>query len=63
MKPEATKPVAPMTPGKSRQRPSLSNAEIQRLYRNSPEMHKDVKSLAAFGRLVKLVEAAHSISP
>lgn len=61
MEQKTTESVAPMTTGKSRQRPPLSNPEIQRLYRNSPEMHKDVKSLAAFGRLVKLVEAVHFV--
>jgi hypothetical protein len=39
----------------------FSNAQLHRLYVNSPEHHKDAKSAAAFKRIVRLAEAAHNI--
>jgi Lar family restriction alleviation protein len=41
----------------------LSDAQIRRLYDNSPERHSDVTSFAAFTRVVRLVEAALSAAP
>lgn len=35
--------------------------QLRRLWDNSPEVHKDAPSFAAFARLARLVEAAHEI--
>lgn len=43
----------PLTPWNSRQ--------VERMYRNSPELHKDVKTLAAFTRVARAIESAHGI--
>ena len=37
--------------------------QVQRLWNNSPEVHKDASSFAAFSRIVALVQAAHGITP
>ena len=42
--------------------PPFSNAQLDRLYANSPEHHKDATSAAAFKRIVKLAERAHGIA-
>ena len=40
----------------------LTDAQAERLYRNiSPTQQQDVKSLAAFKRLLRVIEAAHGI--
>ena len=44
-------------------REPLTAAQVRRLWNNSPEIHKDAPSFAAFARIVKLVQAAHSIPP
>lgn len=49
-----------MEPVKDMPEPWL-DAEIGRLWSNSPELQKDVKSLAAFQRVVKAVERTHGI--
>ncbi len=38
-----------------------TEAQHERAYRNSPELHKDVKSLAAFKRVAKEVAAMYGI--
>ena len=40
----------------------LTGAQLDRLYANSPEYHKDAKSAKAFKRIVQLTEQAHGIS-
>ena len=45
-----------------RQRPALwTEAQHERAYRNSPKLHKDVKSLAAFKRVAKEIAAMYGI--
>jgi hypothetical protein len=39
-----------------------TEAQHERAYRNSPELHKDVKSLAAFKRVAKEVAAMYGIT-
>ena len=38
-----------------------TEAQHERAYRNSPELHKDVKSLAAFKRVAKEIAAMYGI--
>ena len=40
-------------------REPLTDAQVRRLWNNSPEIHKDAPSFAAFKRLVDLVQAAN----
>jgi len=40
-----------------------TDAQHERAYRNSPELHKDVQSLAAFKRVAKAVAAMYGIAP
>lgn len=40
----------------------LTGAQLDRLYANSPEYHKDVKSAEAFKRIVQFTEQIHRIS-
>ena len=47
-----------------KQRPRrFTQAQMRRLYDNSPEFHLDVKSRYAFYRIVALTERAHDIKP
>jgi len=39
----------------------FTKAQLHRLYVNSPELHKDAPSEAAFTRIVQLTEKAHGI--
>jgi hypothetical protein len=39
-----------------------TEAQHERAYRNSPELHKDVKSLAAFKRVAKSIAAMYGIT-
>ena len=39
-----------------------TEAQHERAYRNSPELHKDVKSLAAFKRVAKEIAAMYGIT-
>lgn len=39
-----------------------TEAQHERAYRNSPELHKDVKSLAAFRRVAKKIAAMYGIT-
>lgn len=39
-----------------------NSRQVERMYRNSPELHKDVKTLAAFTRVARAIEAAHGIT-
>lgn len=39
----------------------FTKAQLHRLYVNSPELHKDAPSEAAFTRIVQLAEAAHNL--
>jgi len=39
----------------------FTKAQLHRLYVNSPELHKDAPSEAAFTRIVQLAEQAHGI--
>lgn len=50
--PEATKP----------ERAPFTQAQLRRLYDNSPEIGNDVRSRYAFYRVAMLVEAAHGIT-
>ena len=44
------------------QRKPLTDAQSERLYRNiEPSRQQDAKSLAAFKRLLRVIEAAHGI--
>ena len=44
------------------QRQPMTDAQAERLYRNiSPTQQQDVKSLEAFKRLLRVIEAAHNI--
>lgn len=52
----AASPAAPVV------REPFSRAQLHRLYVNSPELHKDTASEAAFTRIVQLTEAAHGIT-
>jgi len=54
--PAAPAPAAPVV------REPFSRAQLHRLYVNSPELHKDTASEAAFTRIVQLTEAAHGIT-
>jgi hypothetical protein len=38
-----------------------TDAQHERAYRNSPELHKDLKSLAAFKRVAKEIAAMYGI--
>ncbi len=38
-----------------------TEAQHERAYRNSPDLHKDVKSLAAFKRVAKEIAAMYGI--
>ena len=49
-------PAAPVV------REPFSKAQLHRLYVNSPELHKDATSEAAFTRIVQLTEVAHGIT-
>lgn len=40
----------------------FTKAQLHRLYVNSPELHKDAPSEAAFTRIVQLAESAHGIT-
>ena len=42
-------------------RRKLSKPQIAMLYQNHPEIHEDVKSYAAFMRVLRLAEAAHGL--
>ena len=55
----AASPAAPAAPVV---REPFSKAQLHRLYVNSPELHKDATSEAAFTRIVQLTEAAHGIT-
>lgn len=57
---EPDTPVRPAQPEQQAE-PALLAAQLRRLWINSPEMHKDM-TYAAFSRVARLVEAAHSIS-
>ena len=56
---EAAIAASPATPVV---REPFSKAQLHRLYANSPELHKDAASEAAFTRIVQLTEAAHGIT-
>lgn len=43
------------------QKAALTAAQRRRLWNNSPEIHPDAKSYAAFERILQLVERAHGI--
>lgn len=50
-----TRPAAPV------QKTVWTEAQHERAYRNSPELHKDVKSLAAFKRVAKEIASMYGI--
>lgn len=54
--------VAPQSVPAPVVREPFSRAQLHRLYVNSPELHKDTASEAAFTRIVQLTEAAHGIT-
>lgn len=54
--PAASAPAAPVV------REPFTKAQLHRLYVNSPELHKDAPSKAAFTRIVQLAEQAHGIT-
>jgi hypothetical protein len=54
-------PAAKPEPTKTA-RPALSDAEVRRLWLNSPEVHKDLASFAAFARTVRMFEDVYGIT-
>jgi hypothetical protein len=56
----ATSPP-PAEPAPPAQRQPFTQAQMRRLYDNSPEIHADVKSRIGFYRVVMLAEEAHGI--
>ena len=48
-------------PAQRKPLPLWTEAQHERAYRNSPELHKDVKSLAAFKRVAKEIAAMYGI--
>ena len=45
------------------QRKPFTDAQVERLYRNiEPSRQQDARSLAAFNRLLRVIEAAHGIT-
>ena len=54
--------ATPPAPEAEKREP-LTNSQVRRLWNNSPEIHKDAPSFAAFKRIVDLVQSAHGIPP
>lgn len=58
---EALERLAAAAPAVREPQP-FTKAQLHRLYVNSPELHKDAPSEAAFTRIVQLAESAHGIT-